>query len=87
MEEFFRISEILILGLTLLVTVYFSYRSTRIQQKILTIKSAEEFSQSINEKRRALEKILGFSIRHGVAIDPDQLLAIEQDNDKRLALT
>ena len=86
MEGFYGVIELIILAVTLLVSVYFSYRSTRIQQKILTIKSAEEFSKDINNKRRELEKTLGFSIKSGTIIDANLLLSIEEDPNKRLAL-
>ena len=86
MEEFYRIVELAILAFTLLVSAYYSYKAVRIQQKVLTIKSAEDFSKDINERRREIENILGFSIRSGEKVNPDLLFSIEEEPEKRLAL-
>lgn len=84
--DYLNFSEVIILALTLLTTVFFFYRSVRIQQKILTIKSAEEFSESINKKRRELEAVLKTSIKDGARLDPELLLSVEKDPKQRLVL-
>ena len=54
--------ETVLVAITLLVTVYFSYRSNKTQQQALTIKSAEEFGEKDLKKLAELEEEFGASI-------------------------
>lgn len=86
MSQVFTILELLILSITLIVTVYLSYKSNVIQRQVATSEALNEFRVLNHELCESLEGILGMKLRSGLSVDLSRLVEIEQDNDNRQRL-
>lgn len=87
MGNLFSVIESTILAITLLVTVYLSYRGFKLQKRQSSLLAAEEFSIRIGERRRNLETHIGFIIK---VDEPervkDTLLALTSDVNYKFLL-
>lgn len=87
MQQILSMIEVLLLALTLMITLYFSYRTMKIQQQALTLKSTEEFREQLGLKQAALEQHLGKPLYSGDKIETKVLMQLYEDPQNRLKLT
>lgn len=85
-ERIFSVIQLLMLGLTLGVTVFLAYRTARLNQKVLTLRAAEDFAEKDKTNQAALERILEASILLHEKIAPEKLRMLEQNPEHRLCL-
>ena len=76
MQEIIGMIEVLLIALTLMVTVYFSYRTMKIQQQAMTLKSSEEFREQLGLKQAVLEQHLGKPLYSGGKIETKELMQL-----------
>ena len=84
MQEIIGMIEVLLIALTLMVTVYFSYRTMKIQQQAMTLKSSEEFREQLGLKQAVLEQHLGKPLYSGGKIETKELMQLYEDTQHRL---
>jgi hypothetical protein len=80
MDQILGVVEISILSLTLLITVYYSYRNNVIQKQVITTQYLNEFRTVDHDLRIKLESLLGVRLRDGVSIEALKVLENDQGN-------
>jgi hypothetical protein len=86
MGQFLGSAESIVLVLTLVFTVYFSYRSMRIQQETTSLKASEDFSERDLAKQGLIEAHLGIAIYQEKEDMTDKFIEMNQDPANRLKL-
>ncbi len=87
MESVLSGIELVLLAVTLGITTYFSYRTMKLQQQTLTLKSAEEHREQLGIKQAILEQHLGVPLYPGGSVSTEVLMKLYEDPQNRLKLT